>query len=175
MLLLALGFLSGCYEPVEEVVVRGSNPIPRIVYFGPEIEVYPTIEWPALIHTELFHGFRPGMNFLDAVKSVGLPERRGRGPWGPFYEYQRPGGRVVVSFEEVGSGTAGAVYASWKLRAYPDAGALNELIDPVLRLRLNRDFRERTELVIMKPNGEYPALSMVVAKNRVESIVWLAE
>jgi len=175
VLLLAFACAYSCYPPIEERVDYGPPPIPKIEYFGPEVAVYSDVEWPELIHTDLLRGFRPGMNFLDAVKAVGLPDKRGQGLWGPYYEYRRPGGRVELSFEEVGSGLTGATYTSWRLRAYPDSGDINELIDPVLRGRLSRDFQKRTELAIMKPKGAYPVLSIEIAEGRVESIDWLAE
>jgi len=115
------------------------------------------------------------MDFLDAAKAVGVPDKKGRRLWGPYYEYQRPGGTVEVSFEEVGSGLTGAVHSSWRLTAYPDKSNVNELIDPVLIGILKRDLQEHTELVVMKPNGAYPVLSVEIDKGRVESILWMAE
>lgn len=168
-------WLLGCYEPTEEKLVKGSPPIHKIHYRGSRIVVFPSVHWKELVDTNLFDGFSPGMTFEDVLKEVGPPDKTGKGIWGPYYLYQRPTGRVTVSYEEIGSGTAGTNYASWRLRALPDQGSPKDLLSPTLRRQLESDFQQRTELVIINPEGDSPSVEIVFDENRPTTILWISE
>lgn len=166
---------TGCYDPVDEVVIEGPPPIPKIVRWDTSIEIYSSVNWPELIHTDLFQGFKPGMTFKDAVRLVGPPDKTGKGLWGPYYEYRRPNGSVRVSFETIGSGTMGAEFTKWRLTAFPNERSIDTIFHPILRERLEADFRKQTEIIILAPNGEHPAVQVTIRDDQVYSIEWLFE
>lgn len=167
--------LSGCAPPIEEKTSEGSPPIHKIYYRDSRIVVFPSVHWKELVNTNLFDGFRPGMTFEEAFKEVGPPDKTGKGLWGPYYLYRRPSGQVTVSYEEIGSGTAGTKYASWRLRALPDRGSPQDLLNPTLRRQLEGDFQQRTELVIINPEGDNPSIEIVFDENRSTTILWISE
>src|SRR5829696_5730567 len=112
MLPLALLLLAllGCNEEARGTVVEGPAPIPKILYLDTRIVVYPTLPWEDLIHAEIFEGFRPDMTFSEAELEIGKPDRIIQGIWGRTYEYKRENGIVLLSREEIKSGSSGAVY-----------------------------------------------------------------
>lgn len=115
------------------------------------------------------------MTFKDALSSVGQPDKAGRGLWGPYYEYWQPNGSVRISFETIESGTTGAKFSKWRLKAFPREGPIDAILDPILRERLNRPFRNQAELVIMAPNGGHPTINIMIRDNQVHSIEWLSD
>lgn len=172
-LILCLLLLAGCSPPAEEIVIEGPPPIPKIVYLDSTIAVYPSVRWPELIHTELFQGFKPGMTFKEALSSLGPPSKEGKGLWGPYFEYLRPNGSVRLSFETIGSGTAGAEFSKWRLTAFPSNRSIDTIFNPILQERLGPEFRNPTEIIIMAPSGEHPSIDVTIRDNQVHSIEWL--
>ena len=172
--LLSLWF-SGCHTTPEERVVQGSPPIHEIQYRDSRIVVFTSAHWSELINTRLFDGFRPGMTFEEALKDVGPPDSTGKGLWGPYYLYRRPDGQVTVSHEEIGSGSAGTKYSSWRLTALPDQGSPQDLLSPMLRRQLESELKHRTELVIINPKGDSPSIEIVFDESRPTTIAWISE
>lgn len=165
----------GCDNSVGETVIEGKPPIVKIVIWDSEIEIYTSARWQELVHTRLFDGLRPGMTFADARRLLGPPASTGQGNWGPYYRYVRPSGDVVIGFEEIGSGMGSAKFTSWRLTAYPTSARTAEILTPILSRQLGFEFKERTEIVIMAPDGGYPTFSMVLENDRIRSMTWLAE
>jgi hypothetical protein len=171
---LALLLLTGCHDPIKERIVEGPAPIHRIIYRDSRVVVLATIPWQDLVRPSLFDGFRPGMTFKDAEREIGPPDRQGKGIWGPYYEYRRTGGSVFISYEEVGSGTTGAKYASWRLYAIPRDPSIAHTLMPLLRERLELADSRRTEIVIMSPEGGGPSVEIILKGTKVASIDWLS-
>jgi len=178
-LLEALGILMlvGCFSDTglpEERVVQGVAPIPKIIYRSGRIVVYTTVPWERLVDPEIFEGFRPGMTFEDAEKECGPPNKKGKGLRGPYYLYTRPQGELELSFEEIGSGATGAVFSSWRLRAFPGREAADRMLKPMLKQRVWLPSHGRTELVIMNPAGDMPSLEIVLEGARISSMTWIS-
>jgi hypothetical protein len=162
---------------LKEEIVEGTPPIRKIVYYDQKIVVYPVGSWKDLVDLTLFEGFRPGMTFEEALKEVGPPQKRGKGQWGSYFQYQRRGGLVTLSLEKIGSGTFGTKYTSWKLRGIPADGSINQIFSSVLRGRLTKmmTFKGSVEMTLMSPRGTGPVMHIELNDQEVNSMTWISE
>lgn len=172
LIVISTGALCACYPDLQEQEIQASAPVEKINLRGSRIIVCPDDdhEWSELVKLDLFAGFEPGMTFDAARERVGPPDATGTNLYGPYYEYRRPGGRVVVAWEEHRSG--GDAYTDWRLHAYPDEQDPAALFHAEIVHHLEGRLEGRKELTIMHTEKYGPALWTVLKDGRVTSVTW---
>lgn len=154
--------------------VRGESPV-RAVADYPEyhrIVFYPEpgAGWKKLLDMRLFDGFWPGMTSSEAEGTLGLPADRGEDQLGPFWEYERPLGRIRIAHELKGSLP---FVRWWRLRGFPYASAIQDLLHPSVAQHVPAN-PDGLELVIMDDQGS-PVAFLRLENRHVAWIDWVSQ
>jgi len=158
---------SGHYEEV-----AAKPPLEKITLREGRVVLYPlrASSQSDLIDLSIFDGFKPGMNFADARRLVGPPAASERNQWGPYYVYNRAGGRVVIALEDRRSGDAS--FKAWRLYGYPSDKKLSSMLSPSVLDQLEGRLPERVDLVLMSSEHERPALGVTLEDDNIKELTW---
>lgn len=163
-------FLVACREPAaQNEHEREALPVPTATSSGTIfVETRPDQECLSLLTPRLFEGLKPRMTAEEASAVLGPPARQHIDDEGQkFFEWTRPGGRIVMSYEKsVSFGTAW----TWKVRGYPAGDALIENVLPshvASQVSRSSGF---VEVLILNPNGT-SCLQVIVKRGRVDRIL----
>lgn len=128
----------------------------------------PRVDWRTLLDLSLFQGFWPGMTFRMAEDQMGRPDQMGDNYNGPYWEYERPQGRVRIAHKLKGSVP---FLRWWRLEGFPIASQVDRVFHPSAAGHIPTD-RERLTVIVMNNEGN-PGVFVEVAKDQVRSIDWV--
>lgn len=173
MLLASIAPL-GCIHH-EERTVEASPPLEKVHYFASRVTFYlhADAHVDELVRMDIFDGFSPGISIEEAVSRVGQPNETGENNFGPFYTFERPAGKIVLSFEKHDSWPSDSP-GRWYLNAHPEGWTQQDAFATPILGHLAASQEGQQEVVIMRPDGRGPAVRVFLTGNKVDSMYWCA-
>ncbi len=125
--------------------------------------------WKRCVDISLLEGFWPGMTIRQARKVIGPENSEGRSRFGTFWLYERPGGTIRISLEDIGS-TILPVDRAWRLSALPRDRRIEAVFGPEIVGKIPSGLTDY-EAVVLTQCG-VPAIHVDVKSGRVARVAW---